>query len=79
MTNDKNFEEGKLVVNEENTNLCFMDRALFMTNLNEIEVGKLIKDANAYVEYPRDEDMHVKVAAEKKIRKLQSESLLNAL
>ena len=45
------------MVNEDDTNLCFMDRSLFMTNLTELERMNLIKEPHAYVEYPKDEDM----------------------
>ena len=63
--NDKNFTEGRLVVNEDSTSLCFMDKSTFMTNLTEAELNKLVSDEQAYVDYPRDEDMQVKVAAER--------------
>ena len=58
------------MVDEDDTCLCFLDRAIFMTNMTETEIGRLVKDKDAYVEYPRDEDMQIRVAAEKKIRQL---------
>lgn len=79
LLNDKNFQEGRLVVDEDNTSLCFMDRSIFMTNLTELEREKLVKEPDAYVEYAKDEEMQVKVAAEKKMRRLHAETMLDAM
>ena len=79
VNNDINFEQGKLIVNEDDTYLCYIDRAIFMTNLSEKEIDMLVQDKKAYVEYPLDEEMQVKVAGEKKMRKLVADSLLESL
>ena len=66
-------------MNEDNTNLCFVDRSIFTTSVSELEIEKLMNDEIAYVDYPRDEDMKVRVAAKKQVRKLKSGTMLDAL
>ena len=42
VNNDIDFEQGKLIVNEDETYLCYIDRLVWMQNLSEKEIDMLV-------------------------------------
>ena len=56
--NNTKFCEGSLLVDEDETILCLVDRYTFINALPEKELTKLLKSENC-IKYPKEEDILV--------------------
>ena len=56
--NNTKFSEGTLIVDENETILCHIDKITFLNTMNEKELTRLVKSTDCII-YPKEEDILV--------------------
>lgn len=72
------FMEGMLYVDEDETILCYINKVNFLQAINDKELQRLLKQETDCAQYPLDEDIQVRIRAEKEIKQMRGNFLLDA-
>ena len=68
----KEFNQGNLVVDQDETVLFFMKAKKLVNLLTEKQLKQLVEDPAINVKYPDEDDIKVKIDASEKVKRLRS-------
>ena len=73
------FIYGTLMVDEEGTTLCYINRINFMREIEDYELDNLIDSPSDCARFPEEEDIYVERRAKKELQQIRSRLLLDAI